>query len=105
MSKYRVTYEVEEIRGTCPMYKTGDKIVWDSIPSAESINLKESDAVCMRALTNFWTYPMWLHGDDRLINHMRGVNGECRMACTNPGEPYTPCGYVVFRISRKKMEE
>jgi hypothetical protein len=104
MGKHRVIYEVEEIRGTCPVYKNGDKIVFDSQYPAELINLKESDAVCVRAVENMWTHLIWQAGSDRIIDHMRGVNGECRIACAMPGEPYTPCGHVVFRIRRENLK-
>ena len=104
MTRYKVTYQAEEIRGACPVYNVGDKIVFDSLSSTEVVNLAESDAVCMRVIQNFWTYPVWLHGKDHLIDHLRGIDGECRMACANPGEPYTPCGYVIFRISRRKLD-
>lgn len=87
------------------MYKVGDKIVIDSLGSTEVVNLKESSAVCMRVLENMWSHLIWQVGSDRIVGHLRGVTGECRIACPMPGEPYTPCGYVIFRIRRVKLEE
>ena len=104
MGQYRVIYEVEDIRGTCPVYKVGDKIVFDSQYPVEAINSKESDAVCLRAIHNMWTHLTWQAGSDPVVTHLSGVAGEYRIACPMPGDPYTPCGYVIFKIRREKLE-
>lgn len=104
MAKYKVIYEVEEIRGNCPLYKVGDRIVTKSLGSAEVIDLNESSKdICLRVIDNMWDHLVWQHGSDRVVTHLSGVNGECRTSCTMPGEPYTPCGYVIFRIRREKL--
>lgn len=104
MPQYQVIYEVEEIRGSCPVYKEGDKIAIDTKYPTEVINLEKSTAVCVRAIDNMWSRVTWQMASDDVINHLRGVDGECRIACSMPGEPYTPCGYVIFRIKREKIE-
>ncbi len=104
MVKYRVIYEVEEVRGNCPLYKVGDKIVIDGLGPTEVVNLKESTAVCLRVIDNMWDHLVWQWGSDHVVMHLSGVNGECRTSCTMPGEPYTSCGYVIFRIKREKLE-
>jgi len=101
---FRVIYEVEEIRGSCPLYDIGDKIVMDSKHYTEVINLEESNAVCLRVLDNTWNDLMYQVGDDDLVGYVAGGTGECRVACSMPGEPYTPCGYVIFRVNREKLE-
>ena len=105
MIKHRVTYEVEEIKGSCPMYKKGDRLVMDSYGYTECVNVKESDAVCMRVLDNTWCHMVYQAGDDTLVDYMGGGVGECRIACSMPGEPYTPCGYVIFRIKRENLQQ
>jgi len=102
--KHRVIYEVEEIRGTCPIYKKGDKIVTDSQYPVEVINLKESDAVCMRVFDNAWCHSMYQAGSDNLLAYLAGGTGECRIACSMPGKPYTKCGYVIFRVKAENLE-
>lgn len=104
MGQYRVIYEVEEIRGNCPLYKVGDKIVFDSHHSVEMVNTKESDAVCLRAIHNMWNHQAWQVGSNNVVKHLSGIVGECRIACPMPGDPYTPCGYTIFRIRREKLE-
>ncbi|MBS7621194.1 hypothetical protein KEJ32_03665 [Candidatus Bathyarchaeota archaeon] len=99
----RVIYEVEEIRGNCPVYKLGDKIVIESQYPTECIRVKKSSDVCMRVLDNMWSHLLYQTGSDELISYMSGAVGEVRIACSMPGEPYTPCGYVIWRISREKL--
>lgn len=103
-AKRRVIYEVEEIIGSCPVYKKGDKVVIDSEYPTEVINLKESDAVCMRIFDNAWSMPIWQWGNDRTLSYLAGAVGECRIACAMPGKPYTKCGYVMFRITTENQE-
>lgn len=101
---YRVIYEVEEIRGECPLYKVGDKIVIDTLDSTEVINLEESTpSPCVRAMGNMWDHLVWQRGSDSVVAHLSGVNGECRIACPMIGPPYTKYGNVVFRIRREKL--
>ena len=43
-------------------------------------------------------------GNDELVDYLGSGTGECRIACSMPGEPYTPCGYVIFRLRREKLK-
>jgi hypothetical protein len=103
MAGYRVTYEVEKIVGTCPIYRLGDKFVIESVYPTEVVAMDKSDAVCMRALTNIDFGLIYQWGNDEIVGHLSGASGECRIACSMPGEPYTPCGYVIFRVSRERI--
>lgn len=42
----RLVVRVKEIRGVCPVFKVGDKIVFDE----PKIVLKETDALCIHPL-------------------------------------------------------
>lgn len=101
--QYRVIYEVEEIRGSCPVYKVGDKIVFDSKYPVQVLNLDKTDAVCLRALDNMWSREIWHSANDSTIQYFSGVAGECRVGCPMPGKPYTPCGHTLFRIRRESL--
>jgi len=105
VSSNRVTYEVEEIRGKCPVYDVGDKMVFDSFASTEIVNLTASDAVCMRAVANAWNDLMYQWGDDSVVGYLASGTGEVRCACSMPGEPYTPCGYCIFRVTREPLDQ
>jgi len=103
-TRRRVTYEVEEIRGTCSVYKLGDKIVIDSQYPVEVVNMKETTAICQRFFDNL-TFALPLqHGGDKMIDYIAGGVSEVRVACPMPGEPYTPCGYVIFRQRSEPLE-
>lgn len=102
--RYRQTYELLEVRGNCPIYQPGDRIVIDGEGFTEVINLELSTKVCMRVIENMWATHAWQHGSDEIVNHMSVATGECRIACAMPGEPYTPCGYCIFRQTRDKIE-
>jgi uncharacterized repeat protein (TIGR04076 family) len=104
MVRYRVTYEVEEIVGHCPLYKVGDKIVIESRYPTEVIVTEESKDICLRVFDNMWNNLIYLYGSDELHSYMTGAVGEVRIACPMPGEPYTPCGYVIWRIKREKLK-
>ena len=101
--RYRVVYELEEIRGECPIYEIGDRIVLDGEGFAEVVNLELSGAVCLRVVENMWANQAWQHGADELVDYFAEGNGECRIACAMPGKPYTPCGYCIFRQSRERI--
>lgn len=101
--RYRQVYELLEVRGTCPIYKPGDRIVIDGEGFTEVINLELSTNVCMRVIENMWSTHAWQHGPDKIVDHFSTVTGECRIACSMPGPPYTPCGYCVFRQSRERL--
>jgi len=102
-NRHRVIYEVEEIRGSCQVYKVGDKVVMDSQYPVEVINLEETDAICLRVLDNMWSHQIWQAGSDSIIEHLAGISGECRIGCTMPGKPYTPCGHIIFKIARENL--
>lgn len=103
--RYRVIYEVEEIVGTCPVYKAGDKIVFDSFYPTEVLNLKETTALCRRLCDHMIYHLLFQHGDQQLVDYMTAGVGETRTACPMPGPPMTPCGNVIFRRTRLPLKE
>ena len=104
MEKYRVIVEVERITGKCPVYKNGDRIVLDSQYPTDVINLEETNAVCMRALQSLPFRLVYQVGSDYVTHFVgEGRHGEYETACPLPGEPYTACGGVTFRIRRVKV--
>jgi len=99
---YRLTITVREIRGNCPVYRVGDKMVIEE----PKILTKERNAICMHALASMLTM---------LVPLSRGVSfkelglakeeGEVGyIQCLDPGEPYTEGGTVIFEIMRENYE-
>ena len=66
--------KVPEIRGRCPVYKVGDKIVIDD----PSILLDRTDALCTHALSTLRYYigarlvPGEIHQNNRLHQRLQG---------------------------------
>jgi len=88
-----------EIRGKCPVHKVGDKMVIDG----PKIVLKETDAVCVHALSSLLHYVIAL--DENVDPRKLGLSKERSSAyiqCVDPGEPYTSGGTVIFKCCRIK---
>ena len=93
--------KVHEIRGKCPVYKVGDKMVIDG----PKIVLEETDAVCVHALSTLLHYVVALDegADSVKLGLTKPEEKEyAYMQCVDPGEPYTHGGTVVFRCRRIK---
>jgi uncharacterized repeat protein (TIGR04076 family) len=96
--------EVCEVRGCCPVYKVGDKIVVDD----PEIVLGKTDALCMHALSSLLHYVLVLErgADPVELGLSKPEDREhAYIQCVDPGKPYTDGGTVIFRcrrIGRKK---
>ena len=92
--------EVSKIRGKCPVYKKGEKIVIDG----PEIVLEKTDAICIHALAPLLHYVVALR--DGIDPRKLGLSKEKDVAyiqCVDPGEPYTGGGTVIFKCY--KIEE
>jgi len=89
--------KVREIRGRCPVYKVGDKIVIDD----PSILLDKTDAVCVHALSTLLHYVVALEeGADPVKLGLSKDKGHAYLQCVDPGKPYTEGGTVIFECRR-----
>ena len=57
----------------------------------------------MRLIDNMWIHQVYQHAPDEITDYLGRGAGECRCACSMPGKPYTPCGYVIFRTRRERL--
>lgn len=92
---------VEEIKGKCPVYKLGDRIVIDG----PEIVLDESDALCTHALSTILHYTTILNHEWVALQlglTREGDENHAYMQCVDPGQPYTEGGTVIFRC--RKLE-
>jgi uncharacterized repeat protein (TIGR04076 family) len=95
--------KVAEVRGSCPVYKVGDKIVIDD----PEIVLEKTDALCTHALSSLLHYVLVLErGADPVDLGLSKPDDRdnAYIQCVDPGMPYTQGGTVVFRV-RKIQEE
>ena len=89
--------EVWEIRGKCPVFKKGDKIIIDP----PKIVLEKTDAICIHALPSLLHYAIALNeGIDPVKLGLSKDPNYAYIQCVDPGEPYTGGGTVIFRCRR-----
>jgi len=91
--------EVCEIRGSCPVFKVGDRIVVDD----PEIVLDKTDALCTHALSSLLHYVVALEQDADPVELGLSKPGDKEHAfiqCVDPGKPYTDGGTVVFKIRK-----
>lgn len=91
--------EVVEVRGVCPVYKVGDRIMVDD----PKIVLPETDALCTHALSSLLHYIIALErGIDPVSLGLtkQASSTHAYIQCVDPGEPYTEGGTVIFRITK-----
>ncbi len=91
--------QVHEIRGKCPVYREGDRIVIDD----PEIDLERTDALCTHALSTILHYTTILERNWCPLELGLTVEGDeesAYMQCVDPGRPYTHGGTVIFRCRR-----
>ena len=93
----RLVITVKEIKGTCPVYRVGDKIVLDE---GYKLNLEETDNVCMHSLASIMPYHVALYRgvDPRDIGLSKDPD-VAYVQCLDPCQ-YTGGGTVVFEIKK-----
>ena len=96
--------EVVDVRGHCPVYNIGDKIVVND----PEIVLEKTDALCTHALSSLLHYVMVLEqgADPVELGLSKTEDREhAYIQCVDPGEPYTSGGTVIFRIKKLNKDD
>ena len=89
--------EVHDIKGTCPVYKKGDKITIKN----PNIVLEDTDALCTHALPTILHYALILEYSWcplKLGLTKEDDQDHAYFQCLDPGKPYTNGGTVIFRV-------
>jgi len=99
---YRLVVTVKKVRGTCPVFKVGDKIVIES----PKIIPEKTDALCVHALGSMLSMIIALsHGVAFKELGLAVKEGDVGyVQCLDPGPPYTLGGTVLFEIRREAMK-
>jgi uncharacterized repeat protein (TIGR04076 family) len=99
--KYRLVITVKEIRGNCPVFKVGDKIVIDS----PKIVVDETDSLCIHALGCMLSMIVPLsHGINfKQLGLAKEEDEKGYVQCLDPGKPYTDGGTVLFEVKRERI--
>jgi len=90
-----------EIRGSCPVYKVGDKMLIDD----PRVLVDKTDAICTHALSSLLHYVLVLEEgvDPVKLGLSKPEDREhAYIQCVDPGKPYTEGGTVIFRCRRIK---
>lgn len=91
-----------QIKGTCPVYKIGDKMVVDGA----TILLDETGTLCVPALSTLLHYVVALEeGSDPVKLGLSKDKEHAYMQCVDPGEPYTEGGTVTFECRRIEVNK
>lgn len=95
MDKLRII--VKEVKGNCPVYSVGDKIVLDE---GYRFNLDETDDVCMHSLASIMPYYVALYNDvDPQQLGLAKDGQKAYVQCLDPCK-YTGGGTVIFEIEK-----
>ncbi|KPV63813.1 MAG: hypothetical protein AOA65_1173 [Candidatus Bathyarchaeota archaeon BA1] len=98
---HRLTITVDNIRGKCPVFKVGEKIVIEE----PEIVPEKTDALCIHALGSMLSMIIALSRGVSFkelgLSKEEGDYGYVQ--CLDPGPPYTPGGTVIFHIKREAM--
>ena len=96
---HRLIVTVKEIRGECPVFKVGDRIVIEE----PKIVPEKTDALCVHALGSMLSIIIAL-GRGVSFKELGLAKEEGNVGyvqCLDPGPPYTPGGTVIFEIRRE----
>ncbi|MFQ6037603.1 MAG: TIGR04076 family protein [Candidatus Aminicenantales bacterium] len=95
--RMKLVVEVTKIRGRCPVYRLGDKIVLDE---GYRVNLEQTDALCMHALASILPYYNVLAKGISPVELGLATQGDAAyIQCLDPME-HTGGGTVIFKIWR-----
>ncbi|AIU69317.1 hypothetical protein TEU_02590 [Thermococcus eurythermalis] len=99
----RLEIVVKEVRGKCPVFKKGDRIVVEG----PRVKLDETDAVCTHAFASLLPYIVALRKGIKPSELGLGKGDKAYVQCLDPGPPYTDGGTVIFEITvvRDEAEE
>jgi len=97
----KLIVEVINIKGKCPVYKIGEKIVLDE---GYKVNLDETDNICMHSLASLLPYYNALaKGVSPVQLGLVNKGEDAYIQCLDPQE-YTDGGTVTFRMKRIKED-
>ncbi|KUH32713.1 hypothetical protein APY94_08820 [Thermococcus celericrescens] len=91
----RLEIRVVEIRGKCPVFHVGDRIVVEG----PRVNLDETDAICTHAFASLLPYIVALRKGIKPSELGLGRGEKAYVQCLDPGPPYTDGGTVIFEIT------
>jgi uncharacterized repeat protein (TIGR04076 family) len=98
---FLIEIEVHEIKGKCPVYKIGDKIIINH----PEIIIKKTDVLCVHALPNILHYSLIIDAGKSPLDLGLSTEKDSKhyyIQCVDPGPPYTEGGTVIFKCKKIK---
>ncbi len=94
----RLVIRIVEIKGSCPVYRVGDRIV---LEDGYSLNLEETDALCFHSVASLLPYHIALYRGVKPADiGLARAGDKAYVQCLDPCE-YTGGGTVVFEIEKQ----
>lgn len=91
----RLTIKVKEVKGICPVYKAGERIVIDE---GYKLNMKKTDNICMHSLGSIFPYYVALSRGIKPVDLGLARKGKnAYVQCLDPCK-YTGGGTIVFEV-------
>jgi len=99
--RYRLIITVNEIRGKCPVFRVGDRIVVES----PKIVVDKTDGICIHAFGCMLSMIVPLSRGISLkqLGLTKEEIDKGFIQCLDPGKPYTDGGTVLFEIKRERI--
>ena len=94
----RIRIRVHKIKGTCPVFKKNDQMVFDGPELVKD----ETDTYCVWASTAFLPYLLAVrYGIPANDIGLSNVKDRYFVQCLDPGPPLTSGGSVIFEMVRE----
>ena len=95
----KLIIKVKEIKGNCPVYEIGDRMVLDE---GYRLNMKETRTLCMHSLASIMPFYISLFRgvDPRDLGLSRDPK-KAYVQCLDPCD-YTGGGTVIFEITKER---
>jgi len=99
--KYRLVVSVKEIRGNCPVFNVGDRVVVES----PKIVVERTDSICGHAFGCMLSMIVALSRgiSFKELGSATEEGEKGYFQCLDPGKPYTNGGTVLFEVRRERM--
>jgi uncharacterized repeat protein (TIGR04076 family) len=99
--KYRLVISVKEIRGNCPVFNVGDRIIVEP----PKVIVEKTDNICVHAFGCMLSMivPLSRGISFKTLGLTTEEGEKGYIQCLDPGKPYTDGGTVLFEIRRERI--
>lgn len=100
--RYRIVVTVKDVKGCCPIYKVGDRMVFEDF----YLRSRDSENVCIHALSAMLSLlSPFLRGCSAVELGIGSEEDVGYLQCPDPGPPYTRGGVVTFELRQEAIKD